>query len=187
MNASERWHLTQATRVLRQGGVVLHATEGVWGLACNPYDPLAVATILHLKGRSIDKGLIVIGADVETFSQELMSLSDERVGELRASWPGPVTWVLPSKRFPAWVTGGRSSVAVRVPAHDQARALCAAFAGPLVSTSANLSGRPPTRSRIGAIAVFKGQVDYMLAGETSGFSGPSEIRTLDGELVRGGG
>ncbi|MCZ6619884.1 MAG: L-threonylcarbamoyladenylate synthase [Gammaproteobacteria bacterium] len=187
MNTAESWHLTEAARILRRGGVVLHATEGVWGLACDPYDPLAVAAVLHMKGRSIDKGLIVIGADTETFSEELMGLSDGQVGELETSWPGPTTWVLPSQRFPAWVTGGRSSVAVRVPAHDQARALCAAFAGPLVSTSANLSGLPPLRSRIRAVAVFKNRVDYVLSGETSGFSGPSEIRTLHGELIRSGG
>ena len=173
-----------AVRVLRRGGVVLHATEGVWGLACDPFDPLAVAAILHLKGRSVDKGLIVIGADAETFSVELEGLDDEQTNELRASWPGPVTWVLPTQRFPAWVTGGRSSVAVRVPAHDQARALCSAFAGPLVSTSANLSGLPPARNRINAVAAFKSHVDYVLSGETAGFSGVSEIRTLRGELIR---
>lgn len=164
--------------------MVLHATEGVWGLACDPYDPLAVAAILHMKQRSIDKGLIVIGADAETFSEELKCLSDDQAGELRATWPGPVTWVIPSSRFPAWVTGGRSSVAVRVPAHDQARALCAAFAGPLISTSANLSGQRPSRKRLGAVAAFINRVDYILLGETSGFSGPSEIRTLQGELIR---
>ena len=173
--------------MLRRGGVILHATEGVWGLACDPYDPLAVAAILHLKGRSFDKGLIVIGADAETFSAELEGLSDAHITRLRASWPGPVTWVLPSQRFPAWVTGGRASVAVRVPAHEQARALCAAFAGPLISTSANFSGRPPSRTRIKAVAVFKEHVDYVLTGETAGFAGPSEIRTLQGELIRGGG
>jgi len=187
LNAAERWHLTQATRVLRRGGVVLHATEGVWGLACDPFDPLAVAAILHLKGRSIDKGLIVIGADVETFSEELVELSDAQLSELRTSWPGPVTWVLPTKRFPFWVTGGGSSVAARVPAHDQARALCSAFAGPLVSTSANLSGRPPSRSGLKAVSIFKNDVDYVLPGEISGFSGPSEIRSLHGELIRSGG
>ncbi|MCZ6855582.1 MAG: L-threonylcarbamoyladenylate synthase, partial [Gammaproteobacteria bacterium] len=187
MNSPERWHLTLATWALKRGGIVLHATEGVWGLACDPFDRLAVAALLHLKGRSIDKGLIVIGADVETFSQELIGLSDAQVSELRASWPGPVTWVLPTNRFPAWITGGRPSVATRVPAHDQARALCSAFGGPLVSTSANLSGRPPSRSSLQAVSVFHNHVDYRLPGEISGLTGPSEIRNLHGDLIRSGG
>ena len=185
MNAAERWHLTEAVRVLRRGGVVLHATEGVWGLACDPFDPLAVAAILHLKGRPLGKGLIVIGANVETFSAELAGLSGVQITEVTTTWPGPVTWILPSQRFPAWITGGRTSVAARVPGHVQARALCAAFAGPLVSTSANLSGLAPARTRIGAISVFKDRVDYVLTGETTGQQGPSEIRTLDGDLIRG--
>ena len=58
-------------RHLRQGGVVAHATEGVWGLACDPFDCQAVARILAIKGRSPDKGLILIGGSADCFAPEL--------------------------------------------------------------------------------------------------------------------
>ena len=42
-----------------------------------------------------------------------------------ATWPGPVTWVLEARAgAPRWITGGRSTVAVRVTAHPVARELC---------------------------------------------------------------
>jgi len=55
-------HLDIAARTLRAGGIVAHACEGVWGLACDPFDPDVVARLAHIKQRSLDKGLIVIAA-----------------------------------------------------------------------------------------------------------------------------
>lgn len=187
MNA---WHLRLAVHTLRRGGLVLHATEGVWGFACDPFDACAVERLLALKGRDPRRGLIVIGADSADFAPELDALEPGERDAVEASWPGPVTWVLPNRRFPRWITGGRPTVAVRVPGHPQARALCHAFGAPLVSTSANLSGRVPARRRLQAVALRASltahdAVDcYLLPGETQGRRGPSEIRTLAGERLR---
>lgn len=189
------WHLHLAARVLRQGGQVLHATEGVWGIAADPFNAAAVAELLALKGRAQTKGLIVIGADAASFDDELGLLEPPQRKAVRATWPGPVTWILPSRRFPPWITGGRPTVAARVPGHPQARALCRAFGGSLVSTSANLSRRPPSRNRLQARRFLSGlrtapgrakRLVYLLPGETQGRVGPSEIRTLDGAYLRGG-
>lgn len=165
-----------------------HATEGVWGLACNPFDCRAVARILAIKGRSPDKGLILIGADADRFAPELGPLTAADRQAVQSTWPGPVSWVLPSERFPVWITGaGRSprpTVAVRVPGHAQARALCARFGGPLVSTSANPSGVPATDSALRVRRWFRGAVDYIVPGHTLGRQGPSQLRTLAGEMLR---
>jgi L-threonylcarbamoyladenylate synthase len=169
---------------LRAAGIVAHATEGVWGLACDPDSRAAIGRLLHLKARAVDKGLIVIGASPTDFRDELWQLSQARRAQVCESWPGPVTWVLPSDRFAGWVTGGRDQVAVRVPGHPQARALCHAFGGPLVSTSANLAGRTPARSVLHARRSLRGGVDYFLPGEVLAPSGPSEIRTPGGPQLR---
>ena len=99
-----------------KGGVVAHATEGVWGLACNPFDCQAVARILAIKGRSPDKGLILIGASADCFAAELTPLTAADRRAVQSTWPGPVSWVLPSERFPVWITGAglgpRPTVAV---------------------------------------------------------------------------
>lgn len=189
------WHLQLAVRHLHRGGVVLHATEGVWGLACDPANAAAVHELLRLKGRPMHKGLVLIGAAAACFAAELDALDPAARAEVGASWPGAVTWILPSRRFPVWITGGRSSVAVRVPGHPDGRALAAGFGAPLVSSSANPSGRPAARNRWQARAWLRGirragllrghaRGVYLLPGETLGRRGPSEIRLPGGGVLR---
>ena len=174
-----------AARCLRLGGLVAHATEGVWGLACDPFDGRAVARLLAAKRRSPAKGLILIGARPSCFAPELVALAPDLRAAIEASWPGPVTWLIPSARFPWWISGGASKlVALRVPGHAQARALCASFGGPLVSTSANLAGRPSAAHQLQVRRWLQGAVDCVLPGATSGRKGPSQLRTLDGTLLR---
>ncbi len=104
---NEAFHLGVAADVLRSGGIVAHATEGVWGLACDPFDAAAVSRLLDLKGRSIRKGLILIGADESDFAPELAALSELDAARVRRTWPGPETWLVPNRQFPSWITGGR--------------------------------------------------------------------------------
>ena len=174
-----------ATAILKAGGVVAHACEGVWGLACDAYSFASVKRILELKRRPIGNGLILIGGRVAEFSAELSNLNATQRRTVINSWPGPETWIMDTRRFPAWITGGRGTVAVRVPGHDQARELAQCFGGPLVSTSANRSGNKPN-TRQGEVAEsFGNLVDYLLPGTTSGSTGPSRIRVAaSGEVLR---
>lgn len=167
--------LAHAVTALRTGGVVAHACEGVWGLACDPFDRAAVHKILDIKGRAAAKGLIVVAGDAADFAGELDALDDALAVRVRASWPGAVTWLVPNRRFPSWVTGGRNTVAIRVPAHEQARALAAAFGGPLVSTSANRAGAMPAATADEVAQALGQDIDYLLPGATGGRKGPSRI------------
>ena len=176
MKTVPRLALARAVRVLEEGGVVAHALEGVWGLACDPFEAGAVARVLRMKRRPASKGLIVIAASPEPFSEELRGLSGTARETVLASWPGAETWVVPNRSFPAWITGGAPTVAIRVPAHAQARALAERFGGPLVSTSANFSGWPPARSELAVRKHFGRTVDCVLPGATAGRRGPSRIR-----------
>ena len=174
-----------AAPTLHAGGIVLHATEGVWGLACDPFDAHTVERLLAIKHRAAARGLIVIGASIEMFAPELASLSQSVREQIAGSWPGPDTWVVPNVRFPPWITGARSTVAIRVPGHAQARALALRFGGPLVSTSANPAGRPPARTEICARRYFQRRVDRVLAGATCGRGLPSRIRdAATGRVLR---
>lgn len=177
--------LREAAAVLQRGGVVAHASEGVWGLACDPFDGAAVARLTAVKGRDAAKGFIVIAADAAAFQPELAALAAECAAAVRASWPGAVTWVVASERFPHWITGGRATVAIRVPGHAQARALAGCFGGPIVSTSANRSGEPPARTAAEVAATLGAEVDYCLPGRTGGRTGPSTIRDANtGAVLR---
>ena len=167
--------LLSAARTLRRGGVVAHASEGVWGMACDPFDADAVAKVLAIKGRSAAKGLIVIGADAEQFMAELAPLDSAVAARIRASWPGASTWLVANRRFPKWISGEHRSVAIRVPGHAQARALAAAFGAPLVSTSANRAGAAPALSAEQVATTLGEELDYLLPGEVGDHTGPSRI------------
>lgn len=180
------WHLRSAVRILRSGGVIAYPTEAVFGLGCDPMDPVAVARLLAIKGRAASKGLILIAAGVEQIEPLLLPFPEAVRARVLASWPGPLTWLLPARSWvPDWLTGGGSRIAVRVTAHPLCVALCRGFGGPLISTSANRSGRPPARTALAARRALGSMVDYVLPGATGGERRVSEIRdALSGRSLR---
>ena len=164
---------------IRQGGVIAYPTEGVWGLGCDPQNQAAVLRLLALKQREVSKGLILIAAEEAQLAPyiALSSLTEGQRAAMRASWPGPHTWVVPaSAAAPAWITGDHDSIAVRISAHPQVRALCMAFAGALVSTSANLANQPAAHHRQALDKRIIAGVDAVSEGETLGDAQPSRIR-----------
>ena len=169
--------LRLARDVLRSGGVVAYPTEAVFGLGCNPRDEDAIDRVLALKQRSPDKGLILIAADYAHLRPFVLDLAPERMAEIFASWPAPNTWLLPAREETSRLLTGRfDTLAVRVTAHPLAAALCRAFGGALVSTSANLASRSPAR-RVWQLARRLGaRADYVLAGDCGGRGQPSCIR-----------
>jgi L-threonylcarbamoyladenylate synthase len=171
--------IEEAAERLQQGGVIAYPTEAVWGLACNPFDEHAVQRLLAIKQRPVEKGLILIAADLDQLRPclDLAALPAERLGEVLASWPGPYTWVMPaSQRAPAWITGTHTSLAVRVSAHPTVVALCRAFRGALVSTSANLSGQPAPLRRGELNPALLARLDGVTEGETGGLPRATPIR-----------
>jgi len=136
------FRLQQAVRALQRGELVAYPTEGVWGLGCDPDNPWAIQELLALKRRAPGKGLILVAATESQLDAYLCHLSDNERDQLRQSWPGPNTWLVPAPAgTSAWITGGRDTIALRVSAHPTVHALCEAFGGAIVSTSANVSGR----------------------------------------------
>ena len=172
-----RYKLRLAVRCLQGGGVIAYPTEAVYGLGCDPLNQDAVQRILDLKGRPAHKGLILIAADFGQLLPFVESLDAVRMAQVLATWPGPVTWLLPVRRTtPLSLTGSHPTLAVRVTAHPAAAALCRAWGGALVSTSANRSGRPPARTALQARLRLGPQVDFLLNGPCGGRSRPSTIR-----------
>lgn len=188
MTSLNRQHLERAVRVLRAGGVIAYPTEGVWGLGCDPFNAGAVARVLRLKGRSPGKGLILVAGDVAQVRPLLGRVPLAQRAELLDSWPGPVTWIVPvGDEVPRWITGKHDSVAIRVSNHLQLASLCFLFGGPIVSTSANLQGRPAARSALAVRRYFRGEIDYLLPGDLGGRRGATAIReALSGRIVRPG-
>jgi len=180
------WRLRETVRRLRAGGVVAYPTEAVYGLGCDAGNERAVRRLLDLKQRPAHKGLILIAADLARLRPYLGALPEALLAPVLQTWPGAVTWLLPaSDATPDWLTGGRDNIAVRVPAHPAARALCLAWGAALVSTSANPSGRPPARSALQVRRYFGNRLDDILCAPLGGETRPTPIRDArSGVLLR---
>jgi L-threonylcarbamoyladenylate synthase len=178
--------LRAAVSTLRLGGVIACPTEAVWGLSCDPYNEDAVARLLALKARPVVKGLILVAAHASQIDFLLADLSEQQRQALAATWPGPVTWLLPhGDRVPAWISGEHATVAVRVSAHPVVSALCAAWGGPLVSTSANPTGARPAREAFQVRRYFGDQLDYLLPGRVGSSGRPTRILDIaSGQIIR---
>jgi L-threonylcarbamoyladenylate synthase len=167
----------RAGRILLDGGVIAYPTEAVYGLGCIPEYDFAVERILRMKNRPMSQGLVLVASSIDQLMPYMAPLTPDIMKKLLLGWPGPLTWVVPaSAAAPPWITGGRTSVAVRVSAHPVVQALCRSVDHALVSTSANRSGRPPARNRFTALQGFNQQVDLVLAGDTDPQKQPTEIR-----------
>lgn len=137
------FNIRLAIKKVNEGGIIAYPTEAVYGLGCNPVDEEAVLKLLALKKRSIDKGLILIASSLSQL-EPYLQLTSEIISRVQASWPDPITWIIPAQPWvPEWLTGKHSSLAVRVTNHPIAQLLCEQNNGPLVSTSANTSAKPP--------------------------------------------
>ncbi len=177
------WRIRQVERILHAGGVIAYPTEAVWGLGCHPWKADAVERLLALKQRPVEKGLILVAGDIEQFDFLLWDLPDGQLAKLRLSWPGANTWLVPHQdRLPPWITGQHATVALRVSSHPLIRQLCA-VCGPLVSTSANPSGRPAARSRLRVEQYFHQNLDAIVPGALGGQRNPSIIRDLQTDQI----
>lgn len=179
--------IQQAAEALHTGAVIAYPTEAVYGLGCDPMNEAAVARIWQLKQRPAAMGLILLASDWQQLVPYVAELSEAQHQQLLSTWPGPHTWILPAAdTTPAWLTGGRDSIAVRISDHAPSRALCDAFAGAVVSTSANLHGQPPLRNALEAQKTFQAEgFSGVMQGELGGLEKPTSIRDLrTGEWVR---
>ncbi|NUR23569.1 Sua5/YciO/YrdC/YwlC family protein [Frateuria sp.] len=180
--------LDGAVALLRRGGVLAYPTEAVYGLGCDPHDQGAFERLFALKQRPPTQGVLLIAADFAQVERyvDLAKVPAEVLAQVQASWPGPNTWIFPrTAAVPAWVAGTHAGIALRVTAHAPAAALCRAWGGALVSTSANPHGEPPARSAQTVRDYFGDALDGVLDAPLGGQERPTVIRdALGGAIIR---
>lgn len=177
MQIPSRWHINNTVRTIRAGGIVAYPTEAVFGLGCDPFNLDAVWNLIQLKRRTMDKGLILIASDLEQLLPFLRPMDSEIKKKILASWPGPVTWLLPAHALVSPLLRGRHrTIAVRVTDHPVAATLCRRLGHALVSSSANIAEQHPATNVFEVRLGFGDKIDYLLPGKTSGSARPSEIR-----------
>lgn len=180
--------VAQAASALSAGQVIAYPTEAVYGLGCDPMNAQAVAAIWAMKQRPEGMGLIVVGSSWQQLVAFMAPLSTEQHVKLVSSWPDALTWIVPvAADVPAWLTGGRDTIALRWSKHDDVCALCDAFGSAIVSTSANVHGKAPcldadcVQEHLSYHADFAG----VMLGNLGVGSRPTPIRDLlTGEWIR---
>lgn len=159
--------LAEAAALLRAGALVAFPTETVYGLGANALNVQAVRGIFEAKGRPLTDPLIVHLADVsqvETVASSMPPLAKQLA---EAFWPGPLTLVLPRQpHFPAEVTAGRETVAVRIPAHPLAHALLKESNLPVAAPSANRFSHPSPTTAQHVLDDLDGHIAAVLDGGT---------------------
>ncbi len=178
--------VAKAAAVIKAGGVLAYPTETVFGLGCLPNDAASVARILRLKGRSAEKGLILIASQPAQLTPYTGTLSAHHWEQIAAASERPTTWLVPAAPdSPAWITGAHTSIAIRVSHWPITQALCDACGSALVSTSANLAGNAPTTNAEQLDTTLIAGLDLILLGECADTKKPSMIRDLmTGNLLR---
>lgn len=132
--------ITEAITVLKQGGVVVFPTETAYGLAADARNARAVRRVTEIKGREPGKTPPLIAAD-RKMAEEYVVITEALAPLVEAHWPGALTVV--GKVGKGLATGAvrrDGTVAIRVSSHPVARALSKGIGGPIVATSANVSG-----------------------------------------------
>lgn len=182
----------EAVRALESGGLVAFATETVYGLGADATSDEAVAAIYQAKNRPTFNPLIV-HVDCLQSALKLGRFGTTAQKLAKAFWPGPLTLIVPRRDdcpVSRLASAGLDSLAIRVPAHPQARALLAAFGGPVVAPSANPSGKisPTTPGHV--LAGFGAQDGVVLDGGACKIGVESTIVSCLGpvpEVLRAGG
>ena len=181
--------IAAAVDVLRRGGIVAYPTDTLYGLAVDPRNDAAVGRLFDLKGRSATSAVPLIAAN-EDQARAAGQFGDVESRLARAFWPGPLTIVVPARAgLSPQLLAGATTVAIRVPAHDLARALADGLGFCVSSTSANSSGSAPVADPAALEDAIVAGVDLVLDAGVSPGGPPSTIVevTKDGvRLVRAG-
>ncbi|MCH7999436.1 MAG: threonylcarbamoyl-AMP synthase [Chloroflexi bacterium] len=140
----------EAVRVLRDGGLVCYPTDTVYGIGAAAGDDAAVRRLFAVKGRSLDKPLPLLLADVSDAARvaEVTPLAKSLATRF---WPGALTIVMrKAVSYRSLALAGGDTVALRVPDHEFVRRIVRALGEPITGTSANRSG---TRAPMSAAEV----------------------------------
>ncbi|MEA3194673.1 MAG: L-threonylcarbamoyladenylate synthase [Betaproteobacteria bacterium] len=158
----------RAADILRAGGLVAFPTETVYGLGADASSEKAIARLYAVKGRPADHPVIVHFSSAEKAFEWGKEIPESARKLAQRFWPGPLTLILKrNEKARDFVTGGQSSVGVRVPSHPLARELLKEFCKPIAAPSANRFGRVSPTTAAHVHEDLGGDVDLVLEGGAS--------------------
>ncbi len=175
--------IEEASKIVRNGGVIVYPTDTVYGIGCQPFDVNAVNKVMSIKGRE-KKPSPVLVCDIEQLYSVAVP-TDEEVSAAVKLWPGPVTIVMKKHpNVPSEVTAGEKTIGVRMPANIVALQIMKSSGYPLLGTSANISGLPPATSVENLDAAIAKRVDVVVDGGRTLYGRPSTVISIYGGKVK---
>jgi len=175
--------IDRAIEVIREGGLIVCPTDTSYGLVCDARNQAAVEKIIKVKRRNRVLGIPLLFSDAAQCKTYHAFSNLERV-LIRLFWPGALTLVVtPKGSVPELVTGGRGSIAVRVPDHIIPRGIAQGVKGPIVGTSANRSGESSPFEIIVAKDQLGDEVDlYIDAGPSKSEANSTIVRVEENDV-----
>jgi len=168
----------EAARLLRAGRLVVLPTETVYGLFALATDRDALERVYEIKGRPRNKALALHLASPAALSRWTEPHPD--LPRLAGMLPGPLMLLLrPTDETPPWICSDEGKVGVRVPDDPFTERVIADVDGPLVATSANLSGRPSPTEYAHVIEDLDGRVDLIVRAAAPLLGLESTVLDLD--------
>ena len=135
--------LAEASRRIREGGIVVYPTETFFAVGGDALNADSVRKVYEVKKRSGCKPLPVVVGDERQLDGLVTRVPSDTLELMRLFWPGPLSFLLPGKAsLPEGVRDREGLVCVRLTGHPGAAALCRLADRPLTATSANFSGAP---------------------------------------------
>ncbi len=178
---ASQFQIRSAAQAIQAGAVIAYPTEAVFGLGCDPQNPLAVETILNIKRRPVEKGMILLASSVDQIEPYVIWTEAQRA-QAESIWANSeqaTTLLIQASEYtPEWVRGRFEKVAVRVTHHPIAKALCEEVGHPIISTSANRAGQPALEHAWQIQLQLKSEVDGVLSGVCPARN-PSTIMDLE--------
>ena len=157
--------LEAAAQAIMRGGVIAFPTDTLYGLGCSLFDVAAVELVGRLKRRGAGMAFISLIPDPSQADGLASGISPVARKLIRQFWPGPLSLIFHAAPLvPVAVRGAGGTIALRCPKDTLSHALLARFGGPVVSSSANLSGQPPAASAEEVVGYFGNQLDLVLDG-----------------------
>lgn len=178
MKSANEANLIKATISLKTGKVIAYPTESCYGLGCDPDNLDAIEHIYNLKNRPPTLPFIIIISQWSHLDNFNCIISDDQQKQLEATWPGPVTWLIPIKHKHR-LASDQQKIAVRMTDHPIARAICDHWDGAVVSTSANPHGFPSAKTALEVNHYFGDKIAYTYDGPIGNRKTPSDIFDLE--------
>jgi L-threonylcarbamoyladenylate synthase len=171
--------------LLRKGKIIAYPTDTLYALGADAFNYDAVHGITILKGRDGTKPFPYIIDTIDRLDKWGIQLAPIARAIAKDFWPGPISLVVNgSKGLPRQVLDEKGRICIRVPRNKIARLIAGCAGGLLVATSANPSGRPPSRSAQEVIEYFRGEIAAVIDGGRSEQQVPSTIVDVsEGKVV----